>query len=97
MTTYDRRNSSDRYISVVVVIGIIVLILSGVMAKAQRAPHYKIVNGQVTTVTDSGKAAKPSVIYQKIGNDTFYVGSKGGVYYLRTSKEKGKTYKVYVK
>jgi len=98
MTNYDRRNSSDRYISVALVIGIIVLVLSGVMVKAQKPPHYKMVNGQVTTIADTGKAtAKTSKVYQVIGGETFYTGSKGGVYYLRTSKKTGKTYKVYVK
>ena len=98
MTNYDRRNSGDRYISVAIIIGIIILVLSGNLLKAQSSPKYTVKNGFVVAAPAKTKSApKAAEIHSQVNGETFYKGAKGGIYYLRTSKKTGKTYKCYVR
>lgn len=67
--------------------------------QAQAGKTYKVDNGKVVSVlakTDTVSKKKDKV-FQVVDGITFYQGSKGGIYYYRTSKKTGKPYKYYVK
>ena len=40
---------------------------------------------------------KPDTVYKIVNGVTIYKGSKGGYYYMRTSKKTGQPYKCYLK
>lgn len=54
----------------------------------------KLVKVEKTTTTATKTTDK---VFATQDGITFYVGSKGGVYYWKTSAKTGKKYKVYVK
>jgi len=61
------------------------------------AQSYTMKNDQIVKTEKSVKTKAPDKVYTVQDGITFYVGSKGGIYYWKTSKKTGKTYKVYVK
>ena len=60
------------------------------------AQEYKMENGKVIPVTKQVKVKKTDKVYQVIGKDTIFQGSKSGLYYWKMSKS-GKRIKTYLK
>ena len=64
------------------------------------AQSYKLdQSGKIITIkkdTTKRTVKIPDKVYSTVGTTVFYIGSKGGIYYYKTSKKTGKKYKVYV-
>ena len=80
----------------VVIFFIVMTIISISVCSAQS--YSLAANGTIVTKPKAATTAKVAdKVYATQNGITFYVGSKGGVYYLKTSKKTGKQYKCYVK
>ena len=61
------------------------------------AQTYKVNAAGDIVKSDKKETTKVDSVYQVKDSTTFYVGSRGGIYYWKTSKNTGKKYKVYLK
>ncbi len=77
-------------------IACIIIGYMGLFAFNSFGQSYKLdANNKVIEVKkDTVKKADP--VHSVVNGVTFYTGSKGGVYFWKTSKKTGKKYKVYM-
>ena len=77
----------------------IILILAGaLMMGTATAQSWKVdKTGAITKAVKKDTTKKPDPVYKIIDGTIFYKGTKGGIYYWRTSKQTGKLYKAYLK
>jgi len=79
---------------------LILIVLVAFIGISTQAQTYKLnkSTGAITKVDSTKKKVKtPDKVYKIVDGVTFYKGAKGGIYYYKTSKKTGKTYKCYVK
>lgn len=75
------------------------VILTVISVSVCNAQTYTLNDGKLVKASKATTSATkaPDKIYATQDGITFYQGSKGAVYYWKTSAKTGKKYKVYVK
>ncbi len=79
-------------------LALVIIGYMGLFSFSCSAQSYKLdANNKVIQVTkDTNKVKQPDPVHSVVNGVTFYTGSKGGVYFWKTSKKTGKKYKVYM-